>query len=104
MRIQLFLIYTLLIFAGAITLSSSNKMVNVEIEIEDGIATYSVKYGVGEMLLPSRLGIKTNIGDFTKGLTLKDIKNGTYSRTDKMIRTKTSKLEFFQINRHLSTK
>ena len=95
MRIQLFLIYTLLIFAGAITLSSSNKMVNVEIEIEDGIATYSVKYGVGEMLLPSRLGIKTNIGDFTKGLTLKDIKNGTYSRTDKMTRTKTSRLEFF---------
>ena len=95
MRIQLFLIYTLLIFTGAITLSSSNKMVNVEIEIEDGIATYSVKYGVGEMLLPSRLGIKTNIGDFTKGLTLKDIKNGTYSRTDKMTRTKTSRLEFF---------
>lgn len=95
MRIQLFLIYTLLIFAGAITLSSSNKMVNVEIEIEDGIATYSVKYGAGEMLLPSRLGIKTNIGDFTKGLTLKDIKNGTYSRTDKMTRTKTSRLEFF---------
>ena len=53
MRIQLFLIITLLIFAGAITLSSSNKMVNVEIEIEDGIATYSVKYGAGEMLLPS---------------------------------------------------
>ena len=95
MRIQLFLIYILLIFAGAITLSSSNKMVNVEIEIEDGIATYSVKYGAGEMLLPSRLGIKTNIGDFTKGLTLKDIKNGTYSRTDKMSRTKTSRLEFF---------
>ena len=95
MRIQLFLIYTLLIFAGAITLSSSNKMVNVEIEVEDGIATYSVKYGAGEMLLPSRLGIKTNIGDFTKGLTLKDIKNGTYSRTDKMTRTKTSRLEFF---------
>ena len=95
MRIQLFLIYTLLIFAGAITLSSSNKMVNVEIEIEDGIATYSVKYGAGEMLLPSRLGIKTNIGDFTKGLTLKEIKNGTYSRTDKMSRTKTSRLEFF---------
>ena len=95
MRTQLLLLYTLIIISGEITILSPDEELSVNITVEDGIATYSIKYDGQEMLLPSRLGLKSNIGDFTKGLSLKDIEINNESRNYNMTRTKTSKSEYF---------
>lgn len=42
----------------------------VTVTDENGTPTYSVKYDGKDFLLPSPLGMKTNIGDYTSGVTM----------------------------------
>jgi hypothetical protein len=88
------LFYSLIIFAGAVEISSPDELLTVDINVEGGKATYSVKYDGQEFLLPSRLGLKGNMGDFTEGLTLKDSKTSSVERNYNMTRTKASHVDF----------
>ena len=73
---------------------SPDEHLSVNIDVKNGIATYSVKYDNEELLLPSRLGLKSNIGDFSEGLTLKSHELGKESKKYNMTRTKSSHSEF----------
>jgi putative Mn2+ efflux pump MntP len=66
----------------------------VKVSVEDGIATYAVAYDGEEMLCPSRLGLQSNIGDFTKGLTFVEAKESKVEKHYDMTRTKASHVDF----------
>ena len=69
------------------------KGINVDkkqIDVKDGLALYSIKYDGEEMLSSSRLGLKSNIGDFTQGLSLVNHEFGKESKEYNMTRTKSS--------------
>ncbi len=53
-------------------LTSPDGKLTVDIDDAGGIPAYSVNYDGKAFILPSSLGIKTNEGDFTKGLTLSE--------------------------------
>ena len=50
--------------------SPDGKLV-VTISDNSGSPTYAVTYGGKQMLQPSALGLRTNIGDFTESMTFK---------------------------------
>ena len=52
------------------TMSSPNGRLQVRINDNGGLATYSVNYDDVQVLAPSRLGFEADFGDFTKGLTI----------------------------------
>ena len=90
----LLLILSMIIMIGGLEITSPDERLNVNINVENGIVTYSVKYDGQELLLPSRLGLKSNIGDFTKGLTLKNSEFNKESFSYDMTRTKASHSEY----------
>ncbi|MGM9697452.1 MAG: glycoside hydrolase family 97 catalytic domain-containing protein [Prevotella sp.] len=55
-----------------------------------GKASYSVTLDGRQMVTASALGLKTNIGDFSKGLTIVETKQKQVEKDYKMTRTKTS--------------
>ena len=55
-----------------------------------GKASYSVTLDGRQMVTSSALGLKTNIGDFSKGLTIVETKQKQVEKDYKMTRTKTS--------------
>lgn len=66
-----------LAFMMSVTMMADDKVVSspdgrlvVTISCNDGIASYGVKYDGMEVLKTSSLGLKTNVGDFTKGLKM----------------------------------
>ena len=76
MRKKLFVLLLLtsaVAMAQKVFLSSPNSRLEVMVETNGGLATYAVYYDGAEMLLPSRLGFEANFGDFTQGLTFKEI-------------------------------
>ena len=100
MRKQLFITTTLclLSFAGLMAqtlhVASPDGKLQVNIACEQGRASYSVNYDGKSMVTTSALGLKADIGDFTKGLTLKDSKQSRIDRSYTMTRTKTSSSHF----------
>ena len=58
--------------AKAQTISSPNGKIQVSLDLQDGKPSYSVNYEGQTMLNRSALGVVTNIGDYTQGLTLKE--------------------------------
>ena len=88
------LFFILITAVENIEISSPNERLTVSINVDNGIATYSIKYDNEEMLLPSRLGLKSNIGDFSEGLTLKNSEISEETRTYDMTRTKVSHSKF----------
>ena len=73
-----------------LNVSSPDERLKLIINIERGIATYSATYDNKEILLPSRLGLKSNIGDFTQGLTLTKTEFKKEIHSYNMTRTKAS--------------
>ena len=68
-----------LAFMMSVTMMADDKVVSspdgrlvVTISCNDGKASYGVKYDGMEVLKASSLGLKTNVGDFTKGLKMLD--------------------------------
>lgn len=53
-------------------IASPDGKLTVDIDTDDGMPVYSVNYDGKAFILPSPLGIMTNEGDFTKGLTLSE--------------------------------
>ena len=94
MKQKLFLILigfvALIVQAKNTMITSPNGRLVVTVSDERGLPTYTVDYDSQRMLLPSALGLKTDIGDFTQGLTLKDVKECDIDRTYTMTRTKAS--------------
>jgi len=62
----------LTIGAKAQTISSPDGKIQVSLDLQDGKPSYSVNYEGQTMLNRSALGVVTNIGDYTQGLTLKE--------------------------------
>lgn len=58
------------VLADEKVVSSPDGRLVVTVACNDGKATYGVKYDGQELLKPSSLGLKTNVGDFTKGLKM----------------------------------
>ncbi len=76
------------------TITSPNGRLVVNIQHQNGQLTYSVNYDGVQMLAPSALGLKADIGDFTQGLTYKDCQEKRIDRTYTMTRTKTSQSHY----------
>lgn len=55
--------------ANATPLTSPDGRLSVTVECGQGMPTYSVAYNGETVIKPSALGLDTNVGDFTKGLT-----------------------------------
>jgi hypothetical protein len=83
------------ITAQPLTVSGPNKNLQVNIALKDGgIPTYTVMYNGKTMLEDSPLGLTTNVGDFSKGLTYISHKENTVDETYTLNKIKTSKVHY----------
>lgn len=89
----LLLLLTMTVQAETIITSPDGRLV-VTIGDEGGRLTYSVSYDGRTVLLPSALGLTTDIGDFTRGLTYKACRESRIDRTYTMTRTKASTVHY----------
>lgn len=64
-----------------VTFSSPDGKTQVTVADNDGTPTYSVDYVGESFILPSPLGVVTNIGDFTKGMELLKVSDGSVKRS-----------------------
>ena len=62
----------LTIVTRAQSVSSPDGKIQVTLDLQDGKPSYSVSYQGQTILNRSALGVVTNIGDYTQGLTLKE--------------------------------
>lgn len=97
MRTRLLLLLAccpLMMMAESRKVSSPDGKMVVEVKVENGKATYTVQYDGVEMLQKSRLGIETNVGDFTKDLFFVGSKEGVIEQSYDLSRSKTSHVDF----------
>lgn len=77
------------------TLSSPDGKLSVNVLVKNGTASYSVSYKGKVYLEPSPLGLKTNVGDFSSGLELKDkVNQKTIDETYELPNIKQSKVHY----------
>ncbi|MBR1400011.1 MAG: glycoside hydrolase family 97 catalytic domain-containing protein [Prevotella sp.] len=67
---------------------------SVSIACEQGVATYQVEYDGAMVIHPSALGLKTSIGDLTKGLSITGVRESKMVKSYQMTRTKASNSHF----------
>lgn len=84
----------LMMLAESKQVTSPDGRLAVKVSVDNGIATYAVNYDGVEMMCPSRLGLMTNIGDFTQGLTMEDAKESKMEKHYDMTRTKASHSDY----------
>ena len=87
----IFLFFSFLLTLECIELSSPDQRLLLKLNIANGLATYSVDYDGKIMLLNSRLGLKSNIGDFSEGLSWISHTFSRESHFYEMTRTKVSR-------------
>ncbi|MDE7455195.1 MAG: glycoside hydrolase family 97 protein [Prevotella sp.] len=80
--------YALVAMADSRQVLSPDGRLSLTVSVEQGCATYSVAYDGRQLLLPSRLGLLTSVGDYSQGLTLKGAKEDRVERHYDMTRTK----------------
>ena len=89
--------------AKAQSVTSPDGDIKVTLELTDqGKPQYSVNYEGQEMLKPSALGLTTNIGDYTQGLTLKGVVTNPVSDTYSLRNIKQSHVAY-QANEAVAT-
>ena len=66
----------------------------VNVSVENGRAAYTVSYDGQQVLAPSALGMKTNLGDFTQNLSLAEASESSVTKDYVMTRTKRSKIHY----------
>lgn len=76
------------------TVSSPDGKLVVTVNDDGGRANYTVTYAGQPILRSSRLGLKTNIGDFTAGLKLTGTKTSKVDKRYTMTRTKASEAHY----------
>ena len=72
------------------TIKSPDGKVAVTVADEMGLVSYTVTYAGQTFLKSSSLGLKSDIGDFTRGLSFKEVRFSDIDRTYQMTRTKAS--------------
>ena len=94
---------TLLLLLSVLTLTMQGKetvvkspdgQLAVMVSDEMGQVSYTVTYQGKVFLKPSALGLKTDIGDFTRGLTLKDVKQSKIDQSYQLSRAKASSAHY----------
>ena len=90
-----FILFTLLTssvlaWAGDVSVSSPSDKLKVTVSDAGGRLYYTVALDGQEVLLPSALGLKTSVGDFTRDLSIVDSKTGAVDETYQMRGTKAS--------------
>ena len=84
----------LMAMAKETTIASPNGKLVVAINDDNGRATYSISYEGLTVLQPSSLGFKADFGDFTKGLSITDTKEGKKGEQYEMRQVKQSKISY----------
>ena len=92
----LFLALMLPMMASAreVTVASPNGKLVVTVSDEGGKATYAVALNGQQMLLPSALGFKADMGDFTQDLKIVNTKSAHVDRSYEMRQVKQSKMHY----------
>jgi hypothetical protein len=72
------------------TVSSPDGQLQVTVDDHDGLATYEVSLGGQRVMLPSALGLQTDLGDFSTGLSIKGFTTRSVERSYAMRQTKQS--------------
>ena len=80
--------------AREVTIASPNGKLVVTVNDEGGKATYAVALNGKQMLLPSALGFKADMGDFTQGLKITNTKSAHVDRTYEMRQVKQSQMHY----------
>ena len=83
-----------LAWADDVCVSSPSDKLKVNVSDAGGRLYYSVTFDGQEVLQPSALGLKTSVGDFTKGLSIVDTQNSTISESYQMRGTKASSASY----------
>ena len=81
-------------YADVKTVSSPDGRTQVNIKSDEGQITYDVTYDGKQMLLPSALGLVTDMGDYTQGLTVTGYEDGKVDENYTMSRTKASSVHY----------
>lgn len=81
-------------FANTHTIKSPDGKLLVNVEEADGKLTYSVNYEGKQLLQPSLLGLKSDVGDYTQGLKVTDVRERKVSYSYTMTGTKASSKEY----------
>lgn len=84
----------LAIWAEEKTVVSPDGKLCVTVAVEEGRAFYTVAYDGHEVMGRSALGLRTNLGDFTKNLTWQEAKEGNKVKDYQMTRTKKSQIHY----------
>ena len=92
----LFLALMLPMMASAreVTVASPNGKLVVTVSDEGGKATYAVALNGQQMLMPSALGFKADMGDFTQGLKITNTKSAHVDRSYEMRQVKQSQMHY----------
>ena len=85
---------SVLAWAGDVTVSSPNGQLQVTIAETGGRVSYSATLDGQPVILSSALGLKTSIGDLTKGLSIVNYQLSTVSDAYEMRGTKASSAEY----------
>ena len=98
MKYIVLLIYLLGIFphvhAQRATISSPDKALKLEIHLESGKPTYSVFYNNEVVLEKSRLGLRTNISDYSEGLNFECSKTRSIEKSYESRKLKKSEINY----------
>lgn len=87
---SLSLLVSLISYADVMGVLSPDGRLKVSINTDGGLLTYDVTYDGKQMLQPSRLGLLTDMGDYTQNLTIKETKTRWVDEQYTMSRTKAS--------------
>ena len=80
--------------AREVTIASPNGKLVVTVSDEGGKATYAVALNGQQMLLPSALGFKADMGDFTQELKMTNTKSAHVDRSYEMRQVKQSQMHY----------
>lgn len=83
---------------SAHTLSSPNQQVKVDVDCKDGKPYYSIRFGEQTVILESPLGLKTNIGDFSEGMSLTNASAVKAIKEDYILRNIKSSKNHYEAN------
>ena len=81
-------------FAQEAEINSPDEAVKVEVYLESGKPTYSVLYNDEVVLEKSRLGLKTNITDYSEGLNFEGSETNSVEKTYDSRKLKKSEINY----------
>ena len=92
--LTIFMTSSVLCWAGDVTVSSPNGQLQVTVSETDGHVTYAATLNGQQVLNPSALGLKTNVGEFTEQLLILNSQLSAVSSAYTMRGTKASKADY----------